>query len=123
SVSPMPWWTDRLLLEWALAATFKTDAPDAAFIVRAAAVLNRSIETRPDDALALAAVQPSDERRRWAQSFTAMRYQQLDWERKETAALARRLSAAGAFDADAAVKRRVQLFSVGDAFLVQRGRL
>jgi hypothetical protein len=125
--SPMPWWTDRLLIENALSATFATGTPDAGFVVRARAVLGRSIETRPDDALALAAVQPSEERRRWAQNFTTIRYQQLDWERTEIAALARRLmamgTATGAFDAAAAEKRRERLFAVGEAFVAERARL
>ncbi|MBV8188594.1 MAG: CHAT domain-containing protein, partial [Alphaproteobacteria bacterium] len=121
--SPMPSWTDRLLLEVALAATFETGAPDYAFVVSAQAVLNRAVETKPSDVLAFEAVQPNEEHRRWAQSLATVRYQQLDWERNEMVSLARRITSAGGIDADASRNRRARLFATGNGFVSELERL
>jgi len=57
-----------VLLEFALAATLSDATPDYELVLQAHIVLHRSIETSPDDALTSQAVQPSDERKRIAQS-------------------------------------------------------
>lgn len=91
--SPLPYWTDQILLQYALASTLSSDAPDYEFVLGAHVVLGRSIETSPDDALATQAGQDSDEGKRTAQSMRTIEYQRAAWEKVQLAALAKRLSA------------------------------
>ena len=80
--SPLPYWTDQLLFEFAISATLSSgDAPDYDLLLGAHVVLSRSIETSADDALAIQAIQPSDEKRRIAQSVRTIEYQRAAWEK------------------------------------------
>jgi CHAT domain len=121
--SPLPYWTDLLLLEFALSATLSDATPDYELILQAHVVGNRSIETSPDDALTIQAVQPSDERRRIAQSSYTIQYQQIDWERAQLAALAKRLQSPDARDSEAVNKDRQNIFTTGKDFIRQQQRL
>ena len=80
--SPLPYWTDQLLLEFAIAATLSAGGtPDYDLLLGAHVVLNRSIETSADDALASQSIQASDEKKRIAQSVRTIEYQRAAWEK------------------------------------------
>jgi hypothetical protein len=122
-VSPLPYWTDQVLLEFALAATLSDATPDYELVLQAHIVLNRSIETSPDDALTSQAVQPSDERKRIAQSLRTIQYQQVDWERAQLADLAKRIESADRRESDMITKGRLGIFRAGNAFIDQQQKL
>ena len=121
--SPLPYWTDQVLLEIALAAALSGATPDYEFVVQAQATLSRSVETSPDVALATQAIQRSDERRRIAQSLRTIDYQQMDWERSQMADLAKRLVSPERPDSDLVSKSRLQILDNGRDFIRQRQRL
>jgi CHAT domain len=121
--SPLPYWTDLLLLEFALTATLTDATPDYELILQAHVVGNRSIETSPDDALTIQAVQPSDERRRIAQSSRTIQYQQIDWERAQLVELAKRLQSPDARDSEAVNKGRLDILNTGKDFIRHQHRL
>ena len=120
--SPLPYWTDQVLLEIALAAALSGATPDYEFVVQAQATLSRSVETSPDVALATQAIQRSDERRRIAQSLRTIDYQQMDWERSQMADLAKRLVSPERPNSTC-LKSRLQILDNGREFIRQRQRL
>ena len=122
--SPLPYWTDQLLLELALAATLSAGGtPDHDFILGAHVVLNRSLATSADDALATEALQASDDKKRIAQSLRTIAYQRADWERAAVTALVDRLSSAGSRSAEAIAQDRLRLLRNANDFAVQQQRL
>jgi CHAT domain len=121
--SPLPYWTDQVLLEFALAATLTDAAPDYELVLQAHVVLNRSIENSPDDALTSQAIQSTDERKRIAQSLRTIQYQQADWERAQLVDLAKRLASPDSRNSDEVAKVRWRIFSVGKDFVQQQHRL
>ncbi len=122
--SPLPYWTDQLLLEFAIAATLSPGgAPDYDLILGAHVVLSRSIETSADDALASEALQASDENRRIAQSVRTIGYQRAGWEKAELAALAGRLSSPNRPGAATTMQDRLRILRTANDFAVQQRRL
>jgi hypothetical protein len=121
--APLPYWTDQVLLEFALAAALADPAPDYEFILQAQLVLNRSIETSPDDALTNLAVQPSAERRRISQSSLTIQYQQIDRERRQLSELVKRLLSSTAREVDVVIKERRNDLSIAEDFIRQQQRL
>jgi hypothetical protein len=121
--APLPYWTDQVLLEFALAATLTDATPDYELVLQAHVVLNRSIENSPDDALTSQAIQSTDERKRIAQSLRTIQYQQVDWERAQLADLAKRLPAPDSRNSDEVAKVRWRILSVGKDFIQQQHRL
>lgn len=121
--SPLPYWTDLLLLEFSLAATFSSGTPDYDFALGAQTVLDRSIATGADDALTSQAVQDSHEKKRAAQSLRTIEYQRAGWEKAEVAALAERLSSSDRRSADAVSRDRLRILRTANDFAVQQGRL
>ncbi|HEX9525549.1 MAG TPA: CHAT domain-containing protein [Reyranella sp.] len=121
--SPLPYWTDQVLLEFALAANLSDATPDYELVLQAHVVLNRSMENSPDDALTSQAIQPTDERKRIAQSLHTIQYQQVDWERAQLVDLAKRLSSPNSRNSDEVAKVRLRIFSVGKDFIQQQHRL
>ena len=121
--SPLPYWTDLVLAQFAFAATLSDATPDYDLILQAHVLLNRSMETSPDDALTSQAIQPFDERKRIAQSLRTIQYQQVDWERAQLAGLAKRLASADRRDSDMISKDRLRIFEAGKDFIDQQQRL
>jgi CHAT domain len=122
--SPLPYWTDELLFEFAIAATLSSSGPpDYEFILGAHVVLNRSVETSADDALASQALQASDEKRRIAQTVRTIEYQCAAWEKAELAALAGRLSSPNKRSAETTMQDRLRVLRAANDFAVQQQRL
>jgi CHAT domain-containing protein len=122
--SPLPYWTDQLLFEFAIAATLSAGgAPDYDLLLGAHVVLSRSIETSADDALASQAIQPSDEKRRIAQSVRTIEYQRAGWEKAELAALAGRLSSPNKRNPETTTQDRLRILRTASDFSVQQQRL
>jgi CHAT domain-containing protein len=121
--SPLPYWTDQLLLQLALAATLSSNAPDYEFVLGAHVVLGRSIETSPDDALATQASQASDERKRMAQSMRTIEYQRTAWEKVQLAALAKRLSATDNEIANRISRERYDVAATASNFIAELASL
>jgi CHAT domain-containing protein len=121
--SPLPYWTDQILLQFAAMSTLAGNAPDYEFVLAAHIVLSRSIETSPDDALATQASQDSDERKRAAQSMRTIEYQRSDWEKVQLAALANRLSAAGNGIPDRISRERFDIAVIAGNFIAELASL
>jgi hypothetical protein len=122
--SPLPYWTDQLLFEFAIAATLSSGGtPDYDLILGIHVVLNRSIWTSADDALASEAVQASDEKRRIAQSVWTIEYQHAGWERAELAALADHLASPSKRSPETINQDRRRILRTANDFAVQRQRL
>ena len=121
--SPLPDYIDRALLEFATASTLLSKAPDYDLLTRAHTVLNRSLQTSPDDALTLQAAQTSDDRKRLAQALFTTRQQQAAWEVAEVAALGRRLAAPEARDEQAIARDRQRILTIGYNLTSQKQRL
>ena len=122
--SPLPYWTDQLLFEFAISATLPPGGtPDYDFILGAHVVLNRSVGTSADDALARQAVEASDEMKRIVQSLRTMAYQRAAWEKAELAALVSRLSSSGKQNPEAIALDRRRILRVANDFAVQQQRL
>jgi len=123
--APLPYWTDQLLLELALAATLTETTPDYDLVLGAHIALNRSLETGPDDVLASQAVEASDERKRAVQALHTIAYQRTAWERMQLAALTRRLSSPDTYPApsDATFRQRYEVVHTASAFAEHRQRL
>ncbi len=121
--SPLPYWTDQLLFEFAIAATLSDGgAPDYDLLLGAHVILSRSIETSADDALASQAAQASDEKRRIAQSVRTIEYQRAGWEKAELAALAGRLSSSNKPSPET-MQDRLRVLRTANDFSVQQQRL
>ena len=119
--SPLPYWTDQLLFEFAIAATLSAGGtPDYDLILGAHVVLNRSIETSADDALASQSLQPSDEKRRIAQSVQTIGYQRAGWEKAELAALAGRFASPEKPDPETLTRDRLRILRTANDFAVQQ---
>jgi hypothetical protein len=122
--SPLPYWTDQLLFEFAIAATLSSGgAPDYDLILGAHVVLSRSIETSADDALASQAIQASDEKRRIAQNVRTIEYQRAGWEKAELVALAGRLSSPNKRSPETTTQDRLRILRTANDFAVQQQRL
>ena len=122
--SPLPYWTDQLLLEFAIAATLSAGGtPDHDLLLGAHVVLNRSIETSADDALASQSIQASDEKKRIAQSVRTIEYQRAAWEKTELAALAGHLSSPDKRNRETIDQDRLRILRTANDFAVQRRRL
>ena len=122
--SPLPYWTDQLLFEFAIAATLSAGGmPDYDLILGAHVVLNRSIGTSADDALASQSLQPSDEKRRIAQSVRTIGYQRAGWEKEELTALAGRFSSPKKPNPETLTKERLRILRTANDFAVQQQRL
>ena len=122
--SPLPHWTDQLLLEFAIAATLSSGGmPDYDLLLGAHVVLSRSVETSADDALASQSIQVSDEKRRIAQSVRTIAYQRADWEKTELAALAARLSSPDKRGRETIDQERLRILRTANDFAVQQRRL
>ena len=122
--SPLPYWTDQLLFEFAIAATISAGGtPDYDFILGAHVVLNRSLATSADDALATEALQASDEKKRIAQSLRTIAYQRADWEKAAVTALAGRLSSPDGRSPETIAQDRLRLLRNANDFAVQQQRL
>ena len=121
--SPLPYWTDQLLLEFALAATLSEGTPDYELALGAHVVVTRSMETSPDDVLASQAIQPSDERKRVVQALRTIDHQRSAWEKARLAALARRLSSQDTTTSDKAFKQRFDIIHTASDFADQQRRL
>ena len=121
--SPLPRWPDAVLLELAVAATLSSAAPDYDLVVQAHSVLQRSLDTSSDDALASQAVQSSDERKRIAQALRTTQYQRAAWEKEELAALAQRLSSGDTRSPDSVARDRQRVLLGGQNFLANLQQL
>jgi CHAT domain-containing protein len=121
--SPLPYWADQLLLEFALASTLSGATPDYELVLGAHIVVTRSIETSPDDVLASQAIQASDERKRLVQALRTIDHQRSAWERARLAALAQRLSSPDTTTSDKAFKQRFDIVYTASDFADQRRRL
>ena len=121
--SPLPYWTDQLLLEFALAATLSEATPDYELVLGAHVVVSRSIETSPDDVLASQSIQASDERKRVVQALRTIDHQRSAWEKTRLAALAQRLSSRDTTPADKAVKHRFDIVYTASDFAEHQRRL
>ena len=122
--SPLPYWTDQLLFEFAIAATLsRAGTPDYDLILGAHVVLNRSLATSADDALAAQALQTSDDRKRIAQSVRTIDYQRAGWEKLELTALAWRLASPAGRSAEATTQDRLRILRTANEFAVQQQRL
>jgi hypothetical protein len=122
--SPLPYWTDELLFEFAIAATLsRVGTPDYDLVLGAQVVLNRSIATSADDALAAAAIQTTDDSKRIAQSVRTIEYQRLGWEKAELASLAWRLASPATRSAEATTRDRLRILRTANDFAVQQQRL
>ena len=122
--SPLPYWTDQLLFEYAIDATLSSGRPpDYDLILGAHVVLNRSIETSADDALASQAIQASDDKRRIAQSVRTIGYQRAAWEKAELAALADHLSSPNKRSPETVNQDRLRILRVANDFAAQQRRL
>jgi CHAT domain-containing protein len=121
--SPLPYWTDQLLLELALTSTLSEGTPDYDLVLGAHIILNRSIETSPDDVLASQAIQASDERKRMVQALHAIGYQRSAWEKKQLTALARRLSSQDTTTPDKTFPQRFDIVHTASDFAEQQQRL
>jgi hypothetical protein len=122
--SPLPYWTDQLLFEFAIAATLSSaGTPDYDLILGAHVVLNRSVETSADDALASQSIQASDEKRRIAQSVRTIEYQRASWEKAELAALAGHLSSPNQRNTETTNQDRLRTLRTANDFAVQQRRL
>jgi CHAT domain-containing protein len=122
--SPLPYWTDQLLFEFAIAATLSSaGTPDYDLLLGAHVVLNRSVETSADDALASQSIQASDEKRRIAQSVRTIEYQRAGWEKAELAALAGHLSSPNQRNTETIDQDRLRTLRTANDFAVQQRRL
>ena len=122
--SPLPYWTDQLLFEFAISATLSlAGTPDYDLILGAHVVLNRSIATSADDALTAEAIQTTDDRKRIAQSVRTIEYQRLGWEKAELTALAGRLASPARRSAEATTQERLRILRTANDFAVQQQRL
>jgi CHAT domain-containing protein len=121
--SPLPRWPDLVLAELAVAATLSFERPDYDLIVRAYSLLNRSLKTSPDDALANQAIQSSDDGKRIAQALRTTQYQQIAWDRAELVALAQRLLAGDPRSAEAVARDRQRILSTGYNLLANQQQL
>ena len=121
--APLPRWVDIVLADLAVEATLSQASPDYDLIVQANALLSRTIATSADDALTSQAVQPSDERRRTAQSLQTIRYQQAAWEKAQILALTKRVLASDEGDKDVLARERQRTLFVGNEFTQQLQRL
>lgn len=121
--SPLPSWTDRLLLEFALVATLSDAAPDYDLIVGAHVILDQSLETGLDTALANQASQASEERRRVVQSLATIGNQRAAWEKAQLALLAKRLAAADNATVKEISSERLDVLRAAEEFARQRQRL
>lgn len=121
--SLLPYWTDQLLLEFALASTLSEATPDYALVLGAHIVVTRSIETSPDDVLASQAIQTSDERKRVVQALRTIDNQRSAWEKARLAALAQRLSSQDTTSSDTAFKQRFDIVYTASDFADQQRRL
>lgn len=121
--APLPRWVDILLADFAIEATLSQAAPDYDLIVQASVLLNRTIATSADDALTLQAVQPSDDRKRTAQSLQTIQYQQAAWEKAQVLALAKRVLSPDEGDREALARERQRTLFVGNEFTQQLQRL
>ena len=121
--SPLPFWTDQILLQLAATSTLSSNAPDYEFVLAAHIVLGRTIETSPDDALATQASQEFDERKRTAQSMRTIEYQRSDWEKAQLAALARRLSATDNGVPDRISRERLDIAATASNFIAELASL
>ncbi len=121
--SPLPYWTDQLLLEFALTSTLSNGTPDYELVLGAHIVISRSIETSPDDVLASQAIQASDDRKRVVQALHMIGYQRTAWEKTQLVALAKRLSSPDTPTSDETVKRLVDIVYTASDFAEQQRRL
>lgn len=121
--SPLPYWTDQLLLEFALASTLSEGTPDYELVLGAHIVVTRSIETSPDDVLASQAIQASDERKRVVQALRTIDHQRSAWEKARLAALAQRLASPDTTPSDKAFKQRFDIVRTASDFTEQQRRL
>jgi CHAT domain-containing protein len=122
--SPLPYWADQPLFEFAIAATLSSGGtPDYDLLLGAHVVLSRSVETSADDALASQSIQASDEKRRIAQSVRTIEYQRLGWEKTELAALAGRLSSTDKRSRETIDQDRLRILRTANDFAVQQRRL
>lgn len=121
--APLPRWPDLILTELALTITLLGPAPDYDLVVQGHTLLTRSIATNADDALTTLAVQPSDERKRFAQSLRTIQYQQVDWEKEKMAALIKRLLSPDRIDTETLVRERQGVIYGGNNFVEQQQRL
>jgi len=122
--SPLPYWTDQLLFEFAIAATLSpAGTPDYDLVLGAQVVLARSLATSADDALAAEAIQATDDRKRIAQSVRTIEYQRLGWEKAELTSLAWRLASPNRRSAEATSRERMRILRTANDFAVQQQRL
>lgn len=121
--SPLPYWTDQLLLEFALASTLSEATPDYELVLGAHIVVTRSIETSPDDVLASQAIQATDERKRVVQTLSTIGHQRSAWEKARLAALAKRLSSQDTTPSDKAFKQRFDIVYTASDFAEHQRRL
>lgn len=122
--SPLPYWSDRILFEFSIAATTAAgETPDYDFVLGAYTILNRTLQTSADDALTSQAIQDSEERRRIAQTFRAMASQRSVWERKQLARLTERLSPSDKRDQAAINQERIDTLNTANDYLAQQRRM
>lgn len=121
--SPLLYWTDRLLLELALVATLAEPAPDYDLVLAAHVVIARTLESRPDDALASQALQASDDGKRMVQALRAIDHQRGTWERTQLTALAARLLSPRIRAADKTIQERLDTVRTAADFAAQQARL
>jgi CHAT domain-containing protein len=121
--SPLPYWTDQVLLEFVVAAALSEPIPDYELILQAHIVHARSIETSPDDALTNMAVQPSDELRRVSQSSRTLGYQQIDRERTQAVELVKRLLSSNAREFEIVAKSRRDNLLASEDFIRKQQQL
>jgi CHAT domain-containing protein len=121
--SPLPGWPDLILAEFAIAATLSDATPDYDLVLQAHVLLNRSLESSPDDALTSQAIQASDERKRIAQGLRTIQYQQAGWEKAELAALTRRLSSSVGGSTEALARDRQRILYSGNNFILHQQRM
>ncbi len=122
--SPLPYWTDQLLFEFAIAAALSpAGTPDYDLVLGAQVVLARSLATSADDALAAEAIQPTDDRKRIAQSVRTIEYQRLGWEKAELTSLAWRLASPNQRSAEETSRERMRILRTANDFAVQQQRL
>lgn len=121
--APLPYWTDQLLLELALAATLTEATPDYEFVLGAHILINRSLQTGPDDVLASQAIQATDERKRVVQALHTIGYQRTAWEMTQLAMLAKRMSSRDTAPSDVTFRQRYDVVRTASDFAEHQQRL
>lgn len=116
--SPLLRLTDLILAEFAVLSTLFSPTPDYDFAVQAHALISRSIETSPDDALTSQAIQTSEDGKRAAQSLRTIQRLQAGWETAQVSALSQRVpSPPDEYSTKTAMLRRQLIFNGGNHFI------